>query len=456
MGRAQRKCPLIQPLTLLLAVCAAEPCRSAPPDPARSEGIVAILVADTATGPRGTQASEERMLQFADWVREMGIDVETTRLRGAQVSPGSIVATIRGLDPNRLKTRTLLFYYAGHGGTDPRTGHFLRTPGRLDLSRATLVEEIRRISPRLALVITDCCSTEATARLPSVPVPQPPERRVVEDLLLRHRGIVDINGSSYIPERGIRQAAFYHPHGGGLFTAAFTIMFEPEWFKGGAEGPDDAPVIEGLPGTIGHARRFRMPRVWGYDGDKDGFLDWSEAVRFLGAELKSQYEIFRDTVASGQIAIRARAEDVELLMSQPSQDPQVFRDLPVRSDRAAPPAAPAAAETPRPARKMRIGAHLVDRASLGGGYVLIAKVDPRSPATRAYPWNGGRKEKRPVTLPVGLTIVTANHHRVTDLKEFFRVLDTIPEGGELNIAGYHEARGRRATYEATVVLDRFE
>jgi len=420
------------------------------PDPPRTEGIHAIVVVDVATGPAGAEVNESSMLELLQSMRKMGIQVNVTKLAAGQIAPGNIVATIRRIDPATLKNRTLLFYFAGHGGTDPRTGHFLRTPSG-DLSRSTLLAEIRAKSPALAVVLTDCCSTRATLNGVVPRVPPPPERRAIENLFLQHRGVVDINSSSSRPELGVYQAAFYHPAMGGLFTYAFTSMFEPvEPFL--LKGPDDE-IERQVPGSkewFDHRRRFDSRLLWLSDRDKDGFLDWSEAVDHLGGVLMKLYEGYKEEVEKGMLTIRANPRDVQMILSQVSQDPQVFGHLAVRSDRPAPGEAAGGARVKGP----RIGAVLVNRFERGGAFVEVTRVEPNSPATRILLWQNNRKVKEPFTLVPGDTITRANNVRVRSREDLARVLDAIPLNGEVNLTGRDAKTGK--SYEATVVLDRYE
>jgi hypothetical protein len=421
----------------VLALCAFAESVAAQPEPPKSDGVCAILVADTKKGPAGTFASHTAIESTLKLLRESGVPVEITSIVDDGVAPSAILAAIRGLDPAKMANRTLFFYYAGHGATDARggTGHFLRTPHG-DLSRAVLVAEIRAKAPPLAVIVTDSCSGEARMKGPAPPAPMPIDRKVAENLFLQHRGIVDLNGSTYDAARGVGQAAFYHPGSGGLFTRAFNLMFPPGFEARGLK-------VETRPG-----------KVWDFDDDRDGFLEWSEAIEFLRAETTRGFEMFREEVTKGLLRVHAAPADVARLLSQVGQDPQCFGALALRSD-GVQARAPADA-APNAARTVRLGAYLEDKASWSGGYVVITRVDPRSPASRATERRYGEKIRGPVPVPAGVIVTRVNARRVRSRDEFFRVLDSTPEGGELSISGFRDEGGRRFGYEATVVLDRFE
>ncbi|QDV34636.1 hypothetical protein [Tautonia plasticadhaerens] len=277
--------------------------------PPRAAGIDAILVADTSNGPEGTGANLFLLERMFEMVRDMGYDVTVTVLSEDRATPGAIVHSIRRLDPGRMRNRTLFVYYAGHGGTDPRTGHFLRTPWG-DLSRAVLLAEVRARSPRLSLGITDCCSTRATFKGFLPRVPSPPERRAVEHLLLQHVGCVDMNASSYQPERWLYQAAFYDPTG-GIFTRAFVSIFDPI----PQPAPQVGPVAAGEPDHGGYYRRFHADHPAHHDRNEDGFIDWTEARGYLDATVSASFQGFRAEVRSGRILEMANAADRRLLDS---------------------------------------------------------------------------------------------------------------------------------------------
>lgn len=413
----------------------AAPPWAASEDPPRTGGIRAIVAADTLRGPQGTVAAEYAVSSLLQAIREMGIPVESETISPEEISPSEIVARIRRLDPARLKDTTLFFYYAGHGATDARgAGHFLRTP-RGDLARSVLVQELKAKAAALTLVVTDSCSVESRMNAPAPAVPQPPVRRAVENLLLQHRGVVDVNASTYDATRGIAQAAFYYPGTGGLFTRAFCSTFWP--------APDLPAGL--LPGG--------GDRASARDLDGDGFLDWSEAMDHIGARTNREFEDLKATLKTGGLWLNVRAADATLFASQVAQDPQVFGELARRSDRTEPPTASTPTEAPR---KVRLGAYLEDRASRGGGYVMVTEVDPGSPAMRAFEWRSGRKAQAPTPLAQGAVITRANGRRVTSRRDFFRIMDAVPEGGELRISGFREGPAGRTSYEASVALDRFE
>lgn len=424
--------------------------------PPSSADLHAIVVADTDRGPCGTSFNRTLMIEFLHSVKEMGFGVHLELLHGSDVSPGNIIAAIRRADASRMRERTLLLYYAGHGGTDYGAGHFLRTPAG-DLSREALLKEIRGKAPQLAVLLTDTCSIDARLKQPAVEVGAGSVRHAVENLFFHHRGVVDINASTYRPDQGLVQAAFYSPVRGGLFTRAFINMFLP-WRDGGSldrERPEErtSRPRSSSQDAMGHAERFGNAHLWEYDRDHDGFIEWSDAIDYLGEVVPTMFESFKSLVRDGRLIKLASSEDVHLLMTQLSQDPQVSGPLAVPIDRPIELARkPAIGST---ARSPRLGAVLENRVERGGAFVEVTGIDPASPASRVTLWKGGQRSQVSVPLRAGDTIVRANRRRIRNRDDLFWVMDDVPEGGELNITGYRSDSGGESRYEATVHLDRF-
>jgi hypothetical protein len=132
-----------------------------------------------------------------------------TVLGGEAATPERILAHYGALPP--AGDATLLFYYSGHGAwADP--GHYLRMGGGKVLERARLLEAMRARTPRLAVVLTDCCSLYVgRTALYAMPAPDPD---LFRDLLFRHRGVVDATAA----RRG--QEAVGDTMLGGFFTHA--------------------------------------------------------------------------------------------------------------------------------------------------------------------------------------------------------------------------------------------
>ena len=165
------------------------------------------------------------------------------------MTASAILSYYRGLNvgPNDA----LLFYYAGHGATDAKQGHFMAVQdlAAKPLLRSDLKKAMQQKQPGLIVILTDCCST--SFHLPGK------TRRVFADkgtaatvdpllrcLLYQSRGVVDITAAS-------GNASFGDDHEGGIFTRTFAGL-----------------VADGTAGS---------------DGNNDGFVTWSEFFARLQA-----------------------------------------------------------------------------------------------------------------------------------------------------------------------------
>lgn len=115
----------------------------------------------------------------------------------------------------------LLFFYAGHGATDPEKGHFfaLQKLHTTPLSRSDLRQAMLARRPGLVVILTDCCSTRfkigkkrKVTAIPGVANHLDPALRC---LLFQHRGVVDVTAAA-------EGAAFGDDDEGGLFTRTLT------------------------------------------------------------------------------------------------------------------------------------------------------------------------------------------------------------------------------------------
>jgi len=416
---------------LLLAPFTLSGARASEPRP-EAEGIVAILAIDQRSNLRGIEDNASLIDGFLEKVRAFGIPVTIERIDPNRVTPGAIVARIRALDPALLRDRTLLFYYAGHGGTEPARGHFLGTRGG-PLFRSVLRAEILAHDPRLALILTDCCSVETrwTAEYYPTPVYPRPSERIARNLLLQHEGLVDINAASYRPEQGIDQVACYSDLAppGGIFTNALVKLF----------GSQSVPVVSD-PAEEGAERA-------------DDFLTWDEAFTELLTMTAREYRRFRELVlesptGSGRPPIGAvRPEDLRLIAAQRSQDPQAFGALAVPAGGAL--VRPPDPEAPRP----RLGARVRTLSGIGG--VEVVDVTPGTPASRVHVLRDFQALPGHYSLRRGDWILFANDVRVRNAREFLDVVATVPPGGTLKLEGEEvdPQTGRRRPYVATATLE---
>ena len=139
-----------------------------------------------------------RQLIPAEWQLQM------RTLRGNDVSKGSILRTINSCQPG--PDDAIVFIWTGHGAHNT-VGHYFCLPGGDGLYRADVVAAMRLRSPRLVVLLSGSCNEESNAALqreyrrhyclyPNVHEDAQTIAPIAEELFLKPRGVVDINGAS--------------------------------------------------------------------------------------------------------------------------------------------------------------------------------------------------------------------------------------------------------------------
>jgi hypothetical protein len=204
-------------------VVAAAAWAAAPAAAVAPQRVHALIVADTLDPRIGDSTAVDR--DNVKGLLTSGIPasrLSLTVLDGTSVTRERILGTIQrmGVQP----TDTVVFWFAGHGGTDRTYGHALAMTGpRSFLYRSELLAAIAAKKPRLTVVMTDCCANIVNLK-PSPPAANmaslqaPDVRSVMQRLLFRHSGLVDWNGCSRGEEAGGTNTD------GGLFTDSFVRM----------------------------------------------------------------------------------------------------------------------------------------------------------------------------------------------------------------------------------------
>ncbi|WP_152054467.1 HEAT repeat domain-containing protein [Tautonia marina] len=287
--------PRILPCLILFA-CVYSPVSAGPPMQDNDDEIQtlrALIVVDTRADPPlpGIGNNYANILHTLQQANGYTGRVEIDFLDPDEVSPQAITDYFRGL-AEISKDDALLFYYAGHGGTLPRAGPFLQTSGGR-LLRSDLIGAMQTHSPSLIVVLTDSCSA-APRILPPIPVAPARANLVLKDLFFRHKGIVDINASSFDRERGSGEYAWYIEEKGGLFTDALVEAIYSDY--------------DGL------------------DADSNQFVSWAEILEKTREITRLNYQNLREMhrrfdeelLFPGQRATRDR------LIAQPTQTPQAF------------------------------------------------------------------------------------------------------------------------------------
>jgi hypothetical protein len=121
----------------------------------------------------------------------------------------------------------LLFYYTGHGCVEKNQGQMLMMKHG-PLPRADVRAAMLKHNPKLAVILTDCCSNGYSSDQPmpsegALPAAKPVRRpaspgSVLRDLLFRHEGLVVVSAAS------VGQFSFGSSRKGGNFTIALTNL----------------------------------------------------------------------------------------------------------------------------------------------------------------------------------------------------------------------------------------
>jgi hypothetical protein len=261
--------------------------------------IRAFLALDAGSHLWGLDQNATRVGFLLQMIAPGSGSVHVQAIPQAQITPAGLINYFNAL--NDVKpTDVLIFYYAGHGATDARIGHFFQTSGG-DLPRSDLRAAIMQKRPRLAVMLTDCCSSAARFRPPkTAPAPgaaapgaPPGMSKLMRCLFFEHRGLVDITGATYDARTAKGEFGWYGPQG-GVFTAALT----------------DALLFSSFEEI---------------DTSHDGFVTWTEFDRALRKlELQTFHTYKQDRLREAAAGPDHDQKTVKLLLDQPAQTPQAF------------------------------------------------------------------------------------------------------------------------------------
>lgn len=261
---------------------------AAPAPVDESRKVRALLVIDTDSGLDGVDQDRQNMRSLLARFERQG-RAEVKVFEGSQdVNRDRIINYFRSQPDASLDT--VLFYYSGHGATDPRVGHYLALANGPGLVRSDLKREIARLRPRLSVILTDCCSNSVP--LPPTPGAPQPRDEVAYDLFFRARGTVDITAAAYDTRTGLGESG-WGDQTGGFFTSALTS-------------------------TIRYQEKAQL------DTSGDGLVSWAEAFPALVEATKDKYTAFRWR-ALNQESRSFHPDMLQALRSQSEQRPQMFR-----------------------------------------------------------------------------------------------------------------------------------
>jgi PDZ domain/Caspase domain len=282
------------------------------------------------------------------------------------------------------------FYYSGHGATDPQQGQYLDLSQGQQLSRGKLRQAILSKNPRLAVMLSDCCSNRKSLGVKEVPMaalapsarPQGEETPLqvrCRRLLLELSGTVDINSSSYDPATKEREVA-WGTDSGGLFTQAFSLLMNDP----GRPPPNQS---------------------------------WDDIAAQLVRRTGDRYARFRKESLANPRAL----EDIEaeFLQKQKGQHPQTFADcvLPYLDGGIA-------------SNGPRLGIRVFNTS---GGGVRVGEVHPGSPAAQRG-------------FEVDDVILTVDDVPVAGEADFARAIDRVMPGGTVRFDVRNSKNGELLKY----------
>lgn len=201
----------------------------------------ALLVVDTRSGLGESVVLDGRRVKslLQTGIPPNRLDV-TVYDKPSQLTRESILRYYRNLKTG--PSEAVVFYYAGHGATDPSKGHFLALQElhTEPLTRDELRQAMLQKNPGLAVLLTDCCSNRYELKKKNRDVWDSEHREfnpVVRNLFFQQRGVVDLTAST-------GAEAFGDEHQGGIFTR-----------------------------TLG---KLLLSKSETLDTNRDGFVDWKE------------------------------------------------------------------------------------------------------------------------------------------------------------------------------------
>ena len=170
--------------------------------PANAQTVHALLVIMDDDPRIGTNVKVDRknIVQLLGSIENELCEVNTTTLLSSkdQATRDGVLQWIRNV--NTEKNDILFIYYAGHGGMNDKEQTFLVTEGKW-LLRSDLVNAIEKVkSPRLTLLITDCCSSLVSQKLdPNLQSSRSMTRlteKILRNLFLEHQGFLHVTAAT--------------------------------------------------------------------------------------------------------------------------------------------------------------------------------------------------------------------------------------------------------------------
>lgn len=379
--------------------------------------VHAWIAIDHNCEPRlpGQVANERNLRRLLELVNENGGGnrVLIENIASDEISPAGIQTSIAetvGVGRNDV----LLFYYSGHGATDPQKGHFLATSGG-NLRRSDLVHWMQIKNPRLIVLLTDCCSSMATYVPPWGFASKGDAARTMRSLLFDAGGEVNITAATYDED---------------------TQQGEYGWFVN-YRLPNGAIVPGGGVFTMSLCHVIEFTPFERLDVDRDGIVSWREIMPPLRQTMDSNYQSLKSgALANPNLSPATRAA----LLGQLTQRPQVFDGFIVP-----------AGESPRSksARpgEQGFGVKVIGVPEQG---VVIQHIIRGARARVIELKVDGKDQKTTGTLAPRDLIQAVDDERVESEQEFYRLFEGIPAGETLTITGLEGASEWKRSFTAKV------
>lgn len=170
--------------------------------PADAQTVHALLVIMDDDPRIGTNVKVDRknIVQLLGSIENELCEVNSTTLLSSkdQATREGVLQWVRNIHTE--KNDILFIYYAGHGGMNENNQTFLVTEGKW-LFRSELVNAIEQVkSPRLTLLITDCCSSLVTQKIdPNLQSSRSMTRlteKTLRNLFLEHQGFLHVTAAT--------------------------------------------------------------------------------------------------------------------------------------------------------------------------------------------------------------------------------------------------------------------
>ncbi len=187
--------------------------------PADAQTVHALLIIMDDDPKIGTNVKVDRknIVQLLGSIENELCQVRSTTLLSSkdQATRDHVLQWVQNLHTE--KNDILFIYYAGHGGMNDKNQTFLATEGKW-LFRSELVNAIEQVkSPRLTLLITDCCSSLVSQKIdPNLQSSRGMTRlteKILHNLFLEHKGFLHITAATE------KQYGWSNAITGGWFTS---------------------------------------------------------------------------------------------------------------------------------------------------------------------------------------------------------------------------------------------